>query len=135
MEIRPRIGPRLNRRSAGGAAVSREAKRAGEGLANPVLERGLAGGAKMMQELIRSLGLVPLPHEGGFYAEVYRSGERIAEAGLPARFSGDRALCTDIYYMLPGDGGACCTGSRVRRYGTSSWAIRSRSSRYGRMVR
>lgn len=58
----------------------------------------------MMQELIRSLGLVPLPHEGGFYAEVYRSGERIAEAGLPARFSGDRALCTDIYYMLPGDG-------------------------------
>ena len=55
------------------------------------------------KDLQDRLGLVPLPGEGGLYAEVHRSAERIGRAGLPKRFPGDRALCTVIYYMLPGD--------------------------------
>lgn len=56
-----------------------------------------------MEELKCLLNLAPLPEEGGFYAEVYRSAEKIGRAGLPARFPGDRCFCTDIYYLLPGD--------------------------------
>jgi predicted cupin superfamily sugar epimerase len=53
--------------------------------------------------LVQELGLVPHP-EGGFYRETYRSSESIPEAGLPARFQGERSLSTAIYFLLgPGD--------------------------------
>jgi len=55
-------------------------------------------------EIIKLLDLVPHPGEGGFYREVHRSEEKVSREGLPSRFSGDRRLCTDIYYMLMGDG-------------------------------
>lgn len=51
---------------------------------------------------IERLGLVPHP-EGGFYREVYRSGDLITPSGLPARYSGPRALATAIYYLLSGE--------------------------------
>jgi uncharacterized protein len=40
--------------------------------------------------------------EGGYFAEMYRSAEQIPHAALPARFSGDRAFSTAIYFLLEG---------------------------------
>jgi len=48
---------------------------------------------------IQKLGLVPHP-EGGFYREVYRAGESVAEEGLPRRFGGPRPFSTSIYFLL-----------------------------------
>ncbi len=48
---------------------------------------------------IRALDLRPHP-EGGFFREIYRSGYRMARAGLPPRYSGDRSLSTSIYFLL-----------------------------------
>jgi hypothetical protein len=48
---------------------------------------------------IERLGLIP-HREGGYYREVYRSTDLISPAGLPARFPGERALATSIYYLL-----------------------------------
>ena len=50
-------------------------------------------------ELINTLGLIRHP-EGGWYREIYRSTELIAEKGLPERFNGPRALSTSIYFLL-----------------------------------
>ena len=52
------------------------------------------------QEIIRRLGLKPLPEEGGFYRETYRSEEQISREGLPARYSSAKSFCTAIYYLL-----------------------------------
>jgi predicted cupin superfamily sugar epimerase len=51
---------------------------------------------------IDALQLRPHP-EGGYYRETYRAGERVERSALPARFSGDRAFSTAIYYLLQGD--------------------------------
>lgn len=48
---------------------------------------------------IEHLRLVPHP-EGGFYREVYRSGETVPGAALPSRFGSDRSFCTGIFYLL-----------------------------------
>ncbi len=48
---------------------------------------------------IERLGLLPHP-EGGFFREVYRSHERIAEDALPERFGGGRVFSTAIYFLL-----------------------------------
>ncbi|MGD0781893.1 MAG: cupin domain-containing protein [Candidatus Aminicenantales bacterium] len=48
---------------------------------------------------IRALNLRPHP-EGGFFREIYRSEERIAQAGLPPRYGGPRSLSTSIYFLL-----------------------------------
>src|SRR5262249_6388628 len=48
---------------------------------------------------ISSLGLKPHP-EGGYYRESYRSGEIMPKETLPARFGGDRAISTAIYFLL-----------------------------------
>ena len=50
-------------------------------------------------EIIQQLQLLPHP-EGGFYKEVYRSKETIAQGALPAAFTGDRSFSTSIYYLL-----------------------------------
>lgn len=52
------------------------------------------------QVLIEKLGLQPLPGEGGFYRETYRSSERVAAAALPERYTADKELGTAIYYLL-----------------------------------
>ena len=54
------------------------------------------------RQWIERLQLRPHP-EGGYYRETYRSGESISRAHLPARFSGDRAFSTAIYYLLEGE--------------------------------
>ncbi|MFT5729354.1 MAG: putative cupin superfamily sugar epimerase [Desulforhopalus sp.] len=38
--------------------------------------------------------------EGGFFKEIYRSGETIPHEALPERFSGERVFSTSIYYLL-----------------------------------
>jgi predicted cupin superfamily sugar epimerase len=45
----------------------------------------------------------PLPHEGGYYVETYRSDEKIAQAALPTRYTGERNLSTAILYLLTPD--------------------------------
>lgn len=48
------------------------------------------------EEVIRRLGLAPLPGEGGFFRETYRSPIRHNNPLDPA----DRSLATAIYYLL-----------------------------------
>lgn len=53
-----------------------------------------------IEKLIKKLNLVPHPNEGGYFVETYRSEENIFKKNLPARYNGDRALGTAIYYLL-----------------------------------
>ena len=48
---------------------------------------------------IKKLALIAHP-EGGYFKEVYRSGQSIAQTVLPNEFSGDRVFSTAIYYLL-----------------------------------
>jgi predicted cupin superfamily sugar epimerase len=52
------------------------------------------------EKLIRTLGLVPLPGEGGFFRETYRSSCSIPAESLPADYDGPRSAGTGIYYLL-----------------------------------
>lgn len=52
-------------------------------------------------ETLRALlGLTAHPVEGGYFAETYRSAEQLRAGALPARYGGDRAVGTAIYYLL-----------------------------------
>ena len=51
-------------------------------------------------ELIKLLQLEPLPHEGGFFVETYRSKDLVPKSALPPGYSGARSVCTAIYYLL-----------------------------------
>lgn len=53
--------------------------------------------------LIEKLGLQPLPGEGGFYRETYRSSEQVPASALPDRYSSDKHIGTAIYYLLTPD--------------------------------
>ncbi len=50
---------------------------------------------------IESREMQPHP-EGGWFREVYRSHETVSQHCLPGRFTGDRAFCTAIYFLLDG---------------------------------
>src|SRR5205814_180307 len=50
------------------------------------------------QEIIDLLGLEPLPREGGYYRETYRSAGRVPGPG-----GRDRSCGTAIYYLLTPD--------------------------------
>jgi len=52
------------------------------------------------QEIIELLGLKPLPFEGGYYRETYRSLGTISEAALQDKHEGERSYSTAIYYLL-----------------------------------
>jgi predicted cupin superfamily sugar epimerase len=55
------------------------------------------------EELIHFLHLEPLPHEGGWYRETYRSSLQLP-ADIPARrYRGARSAGTAIYYLLTPD--------------------------------
>jgi predicted cupin superfamily sugar epimerase len=56
--------------------------------------------AREIRELLK---LKPLPVEGGYFAETYRSKFTLSQRSLPADYSGERALATAIYYMLMPD--------------------------------
>jgi predicted cupin superfamily sugar epimerase len=55
------------------------------------------------EELIRLLRLEPLPREGGWYRETYRSPLQLPAAALAPRFQAPRAAGTAIYYLLTPD--------------------------------
>ena len=50
--------------------------------------------------LIEHLKLEPLPIEGGYYRQTYRSDETIARSALPGRYPSERVFGTAIYYLL-----------------------------------
>ena len=52
------------------------------------------------EDVIRMLSLVPLPREGGFFRETYRSDLRIPVSALPPVYTGSRHAGTAIYYLL-----------------------------------
>jgi predicted cupin superfamily sugar epimerase len=62
------------------------------------------------QEIIRFFQMKPLPDEGGYYVETYRAKGKIAQANLPAGYSGRRNFSTAILYLLTPD-----TFSRLHR--------------------
>lgn len=51
-------------------------------------------------EIIARLGLRPLPIEGGYFAESYRTEAQLPPSVLPPDYPGPRALATGIYYLL-----------------------------------
>lgn len=59
------------------------------------------------EDLKRHLGLEPLPIEGGYFTQTYRSDVALPESALPAefaeRFSGTRRISTAIYFLLTPD--------------------------------
>lgn len=65
------------------------------------------------EEIIRLLGLEPLPGEGGFFKSSYRSSDVLPTSALPERYCGPRQLGSAIYYLLKP--GVC---SRLHRLST-----------------
>ena len=53
-----------------------------------------------IEKLVEKFRMHPHP-EGGWYAETYRSTEKIKQQALPSRFIGDRCFSTAIYFLLP----------------------------------
>jgi predicted cupin superfamily sugar epimerase len=53
-------------------------------------------------ELIAALDLRPLPLEGGYYRETYRSAD-LLPAGTVPRYAAPKAAATAIYYLLTPD--------------------------------
>ena len=53
-------------------------------------------------ELIAALDLRPLPLEGGYYRETYRSADLLPAGALP-RYPTPKAAATAIYYLLTPD--------------------------------
>ena len=54
-------------------------------------------------ELKASLGLKPLPMEGGYFVESYRASDTFPEGALEGGYTGSRSLATAIYYLLTPD--------------------------------
>jgi predicted cupin superfamily sugar epimerase len=55
------------------------------------------------ERLIEILDLAPLPWEGGYYRETWRSDVQVPQPALGADYDGPRAAGTSIYYMLTPD--------------------------------
>lgn len=60
----------------------------------------LSGEAPEVAMLVRELGLVPLPEEGGLFAETYRSSGVIPGGAVPGRHATPRRFSTAIYYLV-----------------------------------
>ena len=54
-------------------------------------------------DIIRLFGMKPLPGEGGYYAETYRSADVLDAGALPARYGRDKTCSTTILYLLTPD--------------------------------
>ena len=57
---------------------------------------------KDAQYWIQTLSLQPHP-EGGFYRQTYKADLVLPREALPPQFSGPRAACTAIYFLLDGE--------------------------------
>ncbi len=54
-------------------------------------------------DIIKIFALKPLPMEGGYYSETWRSNEIVAHSALPDRYRADKSFGTAIYYLLTPD--------------------------------
>jgi uncharacterized protein len=54
-------------------------------------------------EVIALLGLQPLPQEGGYFRETYRSAYTIPAGALPSVYEGKRNVATAIYFLITPD--------------------------------
>lgn len=52
------------------------------------------------ESIIKKLGLIPLPGEGGYYAETFRGSHLYSQEALPPSYIGPRSAFTSIYYLL-----------------------------------
>lgn len=59
-----------------------------------------AADARSPDEMIRLLDLEPLPEEGGFYRETFRSWRRLADGALGPDYAGPRDALTAIYFLV-----------------------------------
>lgn len=62
------------------------------------------------ERIIKLYNMKPLPGEGGYYVETYRSEEMIERTSLPDRYDLDKPYGTAIFYLLTPD-----TCSRMHR--------------------
>jgi predicted cupin superfamily sugar epimerase len=53
-----------------------------------------------VEEVIEMLQLEPLPLEGGFFRQTYKSSETLSSQALPARYQQERVFGTAIYAVL-----------------------------------
>lgn len=54
-----------------------------------------------IEQIIQTLGLSPLPAEGGLYRETYRASDTIPPSALDGRYAGQEKPCgTAIFYLL-----------------------------------
>ena len=65
-------------------------------------------------QIIKLLGLEPLPEEGGLFRQTYRSAEQIPAAALPPRYAAPRRFATAIYYLLTDDPGSFSALHRLK---------------------
>jgi len=56
-----------------------------------------------ISQIISELGLLPLPGEGGYYKETFKSPISISGNSVPPGYSGKRSLSTCIYYLITPD--------------------------------
>jgi uncharacterized protein len=56
--------------------------------------------ALKVEDVLRILSLAPLPGEGGYFRETYRSQLVIPKEALPPVYAGPRQAGTAIYYLL-----------------------------------
>jgi predicted cupin superfamily sugar epimerase len=52
------------------------------------------------QEIIGLLNLTPLPEEGGYFFQTYKSPEKIPHYALPQRYQSDMSMGTAIYVLF-----------------------------------
>lgn len=62
--------------------------------------RGALPDDPRVQALVQALGLIPLPEEGGLYAETYRSARLLPPGAAGPQQTGPRACATAIYYLV-----------------------------------
>jgi predicted cupin superfamily sugar epimerase len=55
------------------------------------------------EEIIQLLGMKPHLEEGGYFVELYRSGDVIPKKALPDRYGYKRSFGTAIFYLLTPD--------------------------------
>lgn len=53
-----------------------------------------------LQKIIAHLNLQPLPYEGGWFAQTYKSKDILAKSALPKRYPASRILGTAIVYLM-----------------------------------
>jgi predicted cupin superfamily sugar epimerase len=78
---------------------ARRARRGAGAAANARAPRRRALRRRSARDWIARLRLARHP-EGGWFRETYRAAESIPRSALPARFPGDRAFATAIYFLL-----------------------------------